>query len=115
MTDLIIAALATWQIVEIWHHSSIMAGPRARAEAWSNTTADLLGCPFCLSVWVALVSITLLRCDAAEGTIWAALFGLLKLPVWAFAASRLANLGNDLTKKYCRTPKTSSFVDDVDS
>ena len=114
MTDLVIAALATWQIVEIWHHSSIMAGPRARVETWSNNIADLLSCPFCLSVWVGLLSIALLQLDAPEGTIWAVLVGLLKLPVWAFAVSRLANLGNDLTKKYCRTPKTSGFLDDVD-
>lgn len=25
LASLIVAALATWQIVEIWHHSSLMA------------------------------------------------------------------------------------------
>ena len=112
MTNLILASLATWQIVEIWHHSSIMAGARARVETWSNSIADLLGCPFCLSVWVALGSTAVLHLDAPAGTIWAALVGLLKLPIWAFAVSRVANLGNDLTRKYCRTPKPSSFIDE---
>lgn len=114
MLDLVIASLATWQIVEIWHHSELLAGPRARVETWSSPIADLLRCPFCLSPWIALIAVIALRVEFPEGVIWALISAVLKLPLWAFAVARLANLGNDLTRKICRTPKITSFLDEPD-
>ncbi len=57
--ELLIAALATWEIVEIWHHSDLMAPWRARAELVENKLGKVLTCMFCLSPWVAMVTVIL--------------------------------------------------------
>jgi hypothetical protein len=173
-TELAVAALATWQVVEIWHHSSLFAPLRARAELLEGRLSELLGCPFCLSVWVGtLVGAVVLvpvpaAPDPAWGVAWVGMFlsgwligtawnsllralhvpdsyprwtywfwglvsvGLfvvwvyllcspgwpvvpwlavlvLKLAVLGFALSRLANLGNDLTRHRCRTPRMNKL------
>lgn len=95
---LIVAALATWQIIEIWHHSSLLAPLRSRTEMWTNKLGELLVCPFCLSPWVALACVICLSIPEAWLAGWI---------VYAFAASRLANLGNDLFKKFNLTPKVN--------
>lgn len=103
--ELIVAALATWQIVEIWHHSLLMAPLRSRTEMWNNKLGELLSCPFCLSVWVALacaLGVTVGR-DSGAATV-----------VLAFAVARLANLGNDVFKSYCLTPKVGFDLGEVD-
>lgn len=100
--DLFAAALATWQAVEIWHHGEIFATWRARFDAildagdsgFFNYVVAMLRCPFCMSVWVGLVCLM-----AAYIGSW------VEYPVYALAVSRLANLGNDLTHKWCRTPR----------
>lgn len=115
--QLIVAALATWQAVEVWHHSSLFASKRADYEARGGFLADLLGCPYCLSVWVGLAAAALLRLGpldfAAPGSLgWLLVqhavstsLRFLELCVWALAVSRLANLGNDLAYPFCRTPR----------
>lgn len=56
---------------------------------------DLMTCMFCLSHWVA----------AAVVVAWAwNPFGVPQLVLTAFAATRGAQLTNDLTKRWCRTP-----------
>lgn len=100
--ELITAALATWQIVEIWHHSLLMAPLRSRTEMWNNKLGELLVCPFCLSVWVGLFCTAGLK-YAYLGTA----VQILSVVIHAFAVSRLANLGNDYFKTYCLTPKVS--------
>lgn len=110
IATLLVAGLATWQIVEVWHHSSLMATWRARTQLWENKLGELLGCPFCLSVWVGLLAATvgLLPLPAADGVLAGLcllLLGAAKLVVLGFAVARLANLGNDLTHKWCRTPR----------
>jgi hypothetical protein len=105
LMDLIVAGLATWQIVEIWHHSLLMAPLRAHTEMWNNWLGELLSCPFCLSVWVGLF------CTA--GVTFAAVYDL-EYVILAFAVSRLANLGNDVFKPYCRTPKVGFDLSAVD-
>ncbi len=99
--DLVVAALATWQIVEIWHHSYLMAPLRARTEMWDNTLGDLLSCPFCLSPWVALCCVAGMQLDLGFASLG------VQLVLYAFAASRLANLGNDFFSKTNRTPKVT--------
>lgn len=101
MLSLFVAALATWQIVEIWHHSSLLAYARSRAETQEGKLAYLLACPFCLSPYVALICVVVMLLPSA----WWLLSVPLQLIVQAFAVSRLANLGNDLAYKYCRTPR----------
>lgn len=179
--NLIIAAFATWSIVEIWHHSSIMATWRARTQLWENKVGELLACPFCLAVWVGFVTagtmfielpattnddllvspfgmmlvaatlgwwrlvgwlmlgcyehyvisgdrstlkwlwllafgivaalavavflaVTLLPAGAMIGT-WYVVLLTAKVLTVGFAVARVANLGNDLTHKWCRTPR----------
>jgi len=100
---LIVAALATWQIVEIWHHSKLFANPRSVVEMWDNWLGELLVCPFCLSQWVALF------CVICLGTEEYWLAGpLVSMVIYAFAVARLANLGNDYFKQHTLTPKIGS-------
>lgn len=118
-TKLLVAALATWQAVEIWRHSDLFATRRALAEESPGFKAAILRCPWCLSVWVGSLAMLL---TVATTLTWkivnkptAALdFGdwlvtIFIAPwVWlmyALAISRLANLGNDLTHAFCRTPR----------
>lgn len=104
MFDVFVAVLATWQIIEIWHHSLLFSGLRARVELWGNKLGELLGCPFCLSPWVALLSVSVLLLPCwLEITGWHVI--TLRLIWYAFAVSRLANLGNDALHTLCRTPK----------
>lgn len=105
--NLIVAALATWQIVEIWHHSSLMAPARSIVELWDNKLGELLRCPFCLSVWTALFCTLCLNLTE---------FGLTsritECVIYAFAVSRLANLGNDFFHSCNRTPRITFDVDE---
>lgn len=101
LTDILIASMATWQAVEVWRHGSIFASARATAQAWTVATGvrgwlgRLLSCPFCLSVWVALATVLLWTVGHYPGQILVA----------TLAAARLANVGNDLTHPWCRTPR----------
>lgn len=178
-TELVVAGLATWHIVEVWHHSSLFAGVRARVElmdveGWRGKLREMLSCPFCFSVWVGIWTGCVVSApvpevaDYGEGVVWLVVFlvgyvggcawnglmkamhipdrfpgwqfwfwgavsaGLLvlwvyllwtpgwvltiallvavaKLAVVGFAVARLANLGNDLTRSYCRTPRTNKL------
>lgn len=105
----VIAALATWQIIEIWHHSLLFASWRAVTEMWENKLGELLSCPFCLSPWVGLVCTICLYAEEAG------LAGLvIGLVIKAFAVARLANLGNDVFKQWSRTPKVTFDFEDID-
>ena len=90
---LVVAVLATGQIIEIWHHSELLAGCRERVKLWNNFWSDMLACPFCLSNWVALVCLGSLC--------WLGNIALLVLS--AFAVARLSNLVSDLSHGFCRT------------
>lgn len=112
--DLLITALATWQAIEVWHHGSIFAGIRARYELEDDFFSRLYQCPFCFSVWLApfavFVIILPLRLPGDDWPgacrlVWVMLVFIAKLFVYALAVARLANLGNDLTYKWCRTPR----------
>lgn len=85
LATLAVLTLATWQTVEIVHHGAIFESLRARWTAMIPWTAveshfprrrwfhrrlwavkvfraDLLRCPFCLSVWAAAACLLLLQC-----------------------------------------------------
>jgi hypothetical protein len=67
---------------------------------------------FCLAPWVSVAVCALLALGAEMATNGPRLLGwVLPLPVWALAAARLANLGNDLTYAYCRTPRIDLGVE----
>lgn len=93
-----VAALAVWQICEIWNHGSIFEEWKDKCEILTELWwARLLSCIFCLSNWVALCCSVLVILTVLY-SVWFA------LPLATFASARLANLGNDLFKDYCLTP-----------
>ncbi len=96
VTTLAIAAFATWEIIEIWHHSALFASWRARIELWDGRVTgklnQLLGCPFCMAPWTALVCLLLL------------MLPILWIIPTVFASARAANLLNDYFHRICRTP-----------
>ena len=97
---LLVAAVATWQIVEIWHHSLLFANARSYVELMDNRIGELLTCPFCLSNWVGLICVIFLQ-DYSDYT-FQTVFSTL---IFSFAAARLSNLFNDLCKQITLTPK----------
>lgn len=118
--QLLIAALATWQVVEIVHHGSIFAKQRAKWELMDTFASQLLLCPFCLSVWVGVLLAAVMfgeRCvfddSKFAGHTWygVAFLGTLRI-LWLFAVtfvyglavSRLANVANDYLYDYTKTP-----------
>jgi hypothetical protein len=103
---LFISAMAVWEAVEIWHHSSLFSDARARVELWEGKIGELLMCPFCLSVWVALAVVSLVEVSAYTslyGPRWATYCS--SIPIYTLAVARLSNLFNDLTYKSTRTPR----------
>lgn len=124
-TLLVIAMLATWQAVEVWHHGLVFASRRALCEERQGFFDRLLLCPFCLSVWVGCFVVPFLT---VRPQTWLILF--TNYPVWnaivavaislaflvqtviaGLAASRLANLANDLFWDIARTPNKSEEED----
>jgi hypothetical protein len=97
--SLLLAAFATWQVIEIWHHSSLFAEQRARLELYNNYFSNLLLCPWCFSVWIGFCFAGLvLASELTQNNLW--LF-----PAFAFSVSRFANIGNDVFHHRCRTPR----------
>lgn len=104
--DLIIVYLAGMQLVELYHHGSLFSSTGAiPLRAWAERQtghenrivrylANLLTCPFCEAPWACAI--------VALGWRWGG--PLAWLIVFAIAASRLANLTNDLTHKWSRSP-----------
>jgi len=101
--DLVILILATSEVVEVWRHGSLFAGRRAVVQELTpfHWWARLLDCPFCLSFWVALL-LTLLSAVPGHAGEW------IHVGVILLAVARGANLVNDLTYEYCRTPKAGA-------
>jgi hypothetical protein len=54
LVDLVLVALATGAVVDVWLNGSIFATARARVETWDNILSELLGCSFCLNYQVPL-------------------------------------------------------------
>lgn len=112
-TVLTLAALATWEIIEIWRHSSLFQNWRARVDIMQlDFVRELLMCPFCLSPWVAgLILWTLKLAELMQPGFWQS---MITWPIAAFAVARLANLFNDVTHDFCRTPRYDK-LDPADS
>lgn len=112
VAEIVIAGLAVWQIIEIWRHGSLFAEPRARIELWDGVLGTLLRCGFCLAPWVAWLIVTpplflepfLQSLDDPWRRPGLVAINIWRWIVYGFAVSRLANLGNDLTHAWCRTP-----------
>lgn len=113
LSALVLCGLATWQVVEIMRHSNLALFRFTRwlalaAENSGPVTRFLLApvravlCGWCLSVWAGCVMAVMCLLGVGEGPPLGYLW--LALPM-ALAGSRLANLGNDLTHAWCRTPR----------
>lgn len=100
---LILLALGTWQTVEIIHHSELLFPLKKALSYWDGRDGplrflwDLISCPFCLSHWVAMIFMVGICLPGVGPVVMGWLFIL--------SAVRLANLGNDLTWNYNRTPR----------
>ena len=117
LLNILISALSCWQIVEIVHHGSIFAplrewatrvelgtqAPHGREVFVLSFLARLIYCPFCLSFWAAVASIVLMLLGSPTSWI-----------VAAFAVTRLAQLGNDLTYDWTRSPRYEEIIDESD-
>lgn len=107
--ELVICALITWQVVEIYHHSALFATVRARMDLVDGLLGELHRCPWCLSVWVAMITVAAYRLCVTDQEY----FQLDVLPQlvstfgMGLAVSRLSNVCNDLLYNYCRTPQPS--------
>lgn len=114
LTDLIVVYLAGMQIVELYHHGSLFGPDGAiplRAWAEKNTNhgkwkvrylANLLACPFCEAPWACAI--------AAIGWQWGG--SVTWLIMFSLAANRLANLTNDLTHQWSRSPLGDSHFEE---
>jgi len=102
MFDFVITVFATAEVIEIWHHSHLFANLRAQVEVHDGFWSQLIKCPFCMAPWVALML-----------SVWEWAKNSNNFPVsllvFALAAARAANLLNDLTHSFCRTPKSNAI------
>lgn len=134
MHELIILVLAVNQAIEIWRHSRIMAPLRLRVdidvppplvpEKLHENARNILRCPFCLSFWVGgfvfvswFIGKSLISepTDTFQGAV-AHMFGWPPIVfILALALSRGANLINDLTWRFNRTPKADRVPIDTES
>lgn len=101
--DFIVLSLATWQAIEIYHHSYLFAEVRLSWQqpvtgSFLGFVQDLQSCPWCLSVWVAAILATWF---AVCSQLWSP----LTWPIYWLAISRAANLANDFFYLVTRTPK----------
>jgi hypothetical protein len=117
IATLLIAALAVWEVLEIWRHSHLFSGPRAYVEALDDWRGYFLRCMFCLAPWTALVVLLAIWLGALTARHWGWLGDLLVLPIYALAVARLANVMNDMTSGFCRTPRADrlELPDDADT
>ncbi len=103
MSDLIVLGLALWQAIETWHHGSLFIGARNRLRelqdsSWAGVRflGEAVSCMFCLSHWVGLALVSLyFLCDGK---------GVIAVIVYTLAVIRFAQLGNDLTHSFSRSP-----------
>jgi len=103
LLDFLAAILACSQVVEVWNHGSIFATRRAKLALSDSWLASLLRCMFCLSIWVGwLAALSVLAANLLPD-----LYACpIRLFGYGLAISRAANLLNDLTHDWSRTPKT---------
>lgn len=103
---LLVGALAGAQATETLHHGSIFAPWREKATDWSSKrgvrkfVGDLLRCPFCLAHWT---------CGLAIAGLWF-LPPAATWPIYALAATRLAQILNDVLHPWTRSPSDTEIA-----
>jgi hypothetical protein len=94
-----VAALANWQVIETYNHGSIFGVVRLYMEARQDKFGELLSCMFCLSHWTALLIAVGISYTVAQP------MSFYMLLIYAFAVTRLSQLGNDCFYYYGKTPR----------
>lgn len=120
LIDLLIAALAGCQAVEVWHHGSIFKAARSwvgecrdeEREPLSGKICEMLLCPFCLSHWTCLATTAVVLFATDPLSAW-------RLPVYALAVTRAAQLLSDVAHGFTKSPPSDvteiDETSDVDS
>lgn len=111
MNDVLIRGLALWQAIETWHHGQVFARPRSYLRGWTASRwfvvrwlGDLVNCMFCLSHWVGFVIVA--ACVLKPDNVY------VQIAVQTLAVVRVAQLGNDLTHHWHRSPPSDSITVD---
>ena len=103
--DLVVVALASGAIIEVWHKGSIFSTARAYAQAWQDVVPhdsprgallELINCPFCKSYHVPLYLFLLLLAGNWFGGIFDS---AVRLVLCSLAATRLGNVIDSLLPK----------------
>ena len=112
LTQLIVLSLATSHVLEVWRHGKILQDWRAWMETQplGSFVSEAALCTFCFGLWVAwaLVFLFYTETPLEEFKKYPPLYIFVLLQrafVIGLAVARAANLINDLTYGYCRTPK----------
>lgn len=96
--------MSTWHLTEVFRHGSIFSSLRAWIESRGLFWETLIECGFCTSHWMAGISTFILFLGhlvcAQRGH---AINPFLLLMVW-LSATRGANVLNDVTKKWNKSP-----------
>ena len=114
----VLAALTTCQITETVRHGSVFASFRAWVESRGDYWAELIGCGFCFSHWAGVIAALLVSGHLVFGS-QISIDPFLFVLFW-LSAVRSANLINDLTKAFSRTPVglvpiDFDLIDDIDA
>jgi hypothetical protein len=101
--QLVLAIVSTCQLTETFRHSSLLRGLRAWVESRGPFWEELVGCGFCFSHWAAAIAVLLLSGHWIVSSAGLAFSPFLVIMLW-LSAIRGANLLNDLTKQWSRSP-----------
>lgn len=101
--QIVMVLLAACQITEVVRHGALFQSARARIESLGPFFSDAINCGFCFSHWAAALATLLLVGHHLIRPILPVDPFLCAL-VW-LSTTRGANLLNDLTRKWSRTPR----------
>jgi hypothetical protein len=108
IVDVLVGILCTGALTELVRHDGRLSEFRTKIATldgglFTRLLKGVIGCGYCLSHWMALVTIFLLilpRLLWPNSTISLCIY----LVAVALAVTRGANLVNDIFKRHCRTP-----------
>ena len=101
--QVVLAAVSTCQLTETFRHGAIFSRARAWVESRGQFWDELVNCGFCFSHWAAAIAILLLSGHWLISPLGLAIDPFLAIMVW-LTAIRGANLLNDFTKTWSRSP-----------
>lgn len=111
---IVLASVATCQLTETIRHGSIFAGLRARIEARGPLWSEWIGCGFCFSHSAAAMAVLLIAGHLVLSSRGWIVDPFVLALIW-LTAVRGANLLNDLTKTWSRSPSGKDIdVDNVE-